>query len=155
MVEISEVVTVDAVLVEAFERLIPQLSTTSAPPARGDLEKLVASDATVLFIASDDQETVGALTLVLMRIPTGIRARIEDVVVDQAAQGQGIGRRLSEAAIARALAVGATTVDLTSRPNRAAANRLYEKLGFQRRDTHVFRLRLPPVEDIDGVKSDV
>lgn len=155
MVEISEVVTVDAVLVEAFERLIPQLSTTSAPPARGDLEKLVASDATVLFIASDDQKTVGALTLVLMRIPTGIRARIEDVVVDQAAQGQGIGRRLSEAAIARALAEGATTVDLTSRPNRAAANRLYEKLGFQRRDTHVFRLRLPPVEDIDGVKSDV
>lgn len=142
MIDIREVVEVDAGLVESFERLIPQLSTTSPPPSRDDLEKLVASDAVVPFVALDGEHVVGALTLVLLRIPTGIRARIEDVVVDQAGRGQGIGRRLSETAIARAVAEGATTVDLTSRPDRVAANRLYEKLGFERRDTHVYRLRV-------------
>jgi ribosomal protein S18 acetylase RimI-like enzyme len=106
----------------------------------------VASPATVLFVARDPHrngEIAGTLTLALFRIPTGLRAWIEDVVVDTEARGQGIGEALTRAAIQRAVAAGATTVDLTSRPSREAANRLYVRVGFTRRETNVYRYVCP------------
>ncbi|MDH3752575.1 MAG: GNAT family N-acetyltransferase [Acidimicrobiia bacterium] len=138
-VEIEAATVADDELVAAFERLIPQLSSSNPPPSRDVLAEIIASDASVLLVARDGGRIVGSLTLVLFRIPTGMRAWIEDVVVDTAARGRGVGRALNEAAVAMADAAGATTVDLTSRPSREAANRLYQRLGFVRRDTNVYR----------------
>ncbi len=144
MVDIIRVQSVDDKLVDALARLVPQLSSTSAIPTEEDLRRLVESDTTVLFVARDSDVIVGSLTLVLVRIPTGLRARIEDVVVDSSARGRGVGTLLSQAAIRLAAKAGAKTIDLTSRPDRAAANRLYERLGFERRDTFVYRYQLDP-----------
>jgi ribosomal protein S18 acetylase RimI-like enzyme len=108
---------------------------------------IVASPATVLFIARDDDDArtiVGCLTLAVFRIPTGLRAWIEDVIVDQSARRRGVGEALNREAIARAQAAGARTVDLTSRPSREAANRLYQRLGFHPRDTNVYRYEHRP-----------
>jgi ribosomal protein S18 acetylase RimI-like enzyme len=127
-------------LVDAFARLLPQLSTSSPPVTREALAEIVASPATVLLVARGDGGTVlGSLTLVLFRVPTGIRAWIEDVVVDGDARGQGVGEALNRYAIDVAAERGARSVDLTSRPSREAANRLYQRLGFEPRDTNVYR----------------
>ncbi len=139
-IEIATVVTDE--LMDAMARLIPQLSSSNPPPSRDEVEALVASEASVLFVASDDTSVLGMLTLILFRIPTGLRAWIEDVVVDDDARGKGVARRLSEAAVGHAREAGATTVDLTSRPKREAANRLYQSIGFVRRDTNVYRYQL-------------
>lgn len=137
-VQIEDEVTDE--LVEAFVRLTPQLSSSSPPPTREQLTEIVASPATHLLIARDDQgRIVGSLTLVLFRIPTGLRAWIEDVVVDGEARGQGVGEALNRFAIDVAAERGARSVDLTSRPSREAANRLYRRLGFEPRDTNVYR----------------
>jgi ribosomal protein S18 acetylase RimI-like enzyme len=140
LAEISEATSVTPELVDAFGRLVPQLSRSAPPMDAAALEEIVASPATVLLVARDDAGTiVGSLTLVLFRIPTGRRAWIEDVVVDEAASRQGVGAALNEEALRRAQAAGARSVDLTSRPDREVANRLYQRLGFQRRDTNVYR----------------
>ena len=123
----------------ACHRLIPQLSTSSAPISAQELEEIIESDTTVLFAARSGQEIVGLLTLAIFRIPTGVRAWIEDVVVDNQARGKGVGDALNRAALAEAERRGAKTVDLTSRPSREAANRLYQRLGFKQRDTNVYR----------------
>ncbi len=133
---------VDDELVAAFDRLVPQLSSSSPPPSADHLDALLASDDTVLFIARLDGHIVGSLTLAFYRIPTGIKAWIEDVVVDETASGRGIGTLLNEAALDEARARGAKSVDLTSRPSRAAANHLYQRIGFERRDTNVYRYTL-------------
>lgn len=132
-------------LVRAFARLIPQLSSSSPPPTRSELAEIVASPATELFVArapGPDGPIVGALTLALFRIPTGVRAWIDDVVVDDDARGGGVGEALNRAALAHARAAGAKSVDLTSRPSREAANRLYRRIGFTSRDTNVYRFDL-------------
>ena len=139
MVEIYEAVEVTDELVEAMARLVPQLSSSKPPPSAAELQEIIDSDAVRLLMARDQRGVVGTLTLVLFRIPTGIRAWIEDVIVDEGARGSGIGRSLNEAAIERALAAGAVTVDLTSRPSREDANRLYQRLGFSKRETNVYR----------------
>jgi ribosomal protein S18 acetylase RimI-like enzyme len=127
-------------LVAAFERLTPQLSRSSPLPSAEQLAEIVASPATALLVArGDDGTIVGSLTLVLFRIPTGLRAWIEDVVVDGDARGQGVGEALNRFAIDVAAERGARSVDLTSRPSREAANRLYRRLGFEPRDTNVYR----------------
>ncbi len=140
---VTEVAGVDEVtdeLVAAFARLIPQLSSSSPPPSRSDLEEMVASPASVLLVARDaNGAVVGSLTLALFRVPTGLRAWIEDVVVDESARGEGAGEALVVAATGRAAAAGARSVDLTSRPSREAANRLYLRLGFEPRTTNVYR----------------
>jgi len=139
---IVEVTEVTEELCTAFQRLIPQLSSSNPPPTHAQLAEIVSSPATVLFIARDPDhggEIVGTLTLALFRIPTGLRAWIEDVVVDASARNRGVGEALNQAALRRAAARGASTVDLTSRPSRAAANRLYQRIGFTRRDTNVYR----------------
>ncbi|MDE0066460.1 MAG: GNAT family N-acetyltransferase [Acidimicrobiaceae bacterium] len=139
MVEIYEATEATEELVEAMGRLVPQLSRSNPPPSAAALQKIVDSDAATLLIARDHTGVVGTLTLVLFRIPTGIRAWIEDVVVDEGARGSGVGRSLNEAAIERALAIGAVSVDLTSRPSREEANRLYQRMGFSKRETNVYR----------------
>ena len=144
VIHTTEVVEVDDELVAAFERLTPQLSSSSAAPGADQLAAIVSSPATVMFIARnvDTGQIVGSLTLALFRIPTGMRAWIEDVVVDEAARGQGVGSALNHAALERARQDGAKTVDLTSRPTREAANRLYKRLGFVQRETNVYRFSL-------------
>jgi ribosomal protein S18 acetylase RimI-like enzyme len=139
-VEIPSVVTDE--LVSAFRFLIPQLSSSNPPPTRADLEEIVSSPATILLIARVDGLIVGSLTLAVFRIPTGLRAWIEDVVVDGTARGHGVGEALNVAAIDEARRLGAVTVDLTSRPSREAANRLYQRLGFKARETNVYRFEI-------------
>jgi ribosomal protein S18 acetylase RimI-like enzyme len=106
------------------------------------LQKIVSSDATLLLIAKLDGRIVGSLTLALFQIPTGLRAWIEDVVVDGSARGSGVGEALNTFAVNESRQRGATTIDLTSRPSREAANRLYQRLGFVQRDTNVYRFTL-------------
>jgi ribosomal protein S18 acetylase RimI-like enzyme len=147
-VEVSEVEGAAAVtseIVAAFARLIPQLSSSNPPPSGPELEAIAGSQAARLLVARDPDragEIVGSLTLVVFRIPTGLRAWIEDVVVDGSARGRGVGDALNRAALDRARAAGCRTVDLTSRPSREAANRLYQRLGFIERTTNVYRFDL-------------
>jgi ribosomal protein S18 acetylase RimI-like enzyme len=132
-------------LVEAFGRLIPQLSSSNPPPSETELAEICESPASVLLVAvdrDDDDRILGSLTLAWFRIPTGVRAWIEDVVVDESARGHGVGELLNRAALDRARQLGAKTVDLTSRPSREAANRLYQRIGFVPRDTNVYRFSL-------------
>lgn len=129
-------------VVEAFGVLIPQLSRSNPAPTRAELEALVSSEASTLFVARVDGRIAGSLTLAMFRIPTGVRAWIEDVVVDEAARGHGVGEALNRAALDHARTNGAITVDLTSRPSREAANRLYKRMGFEQRDTNVYRYTL-------------
>ncbi len=140
--EVTICETVTDEVVEAFARLIPQLSSSNPPPSRSQLEALVASEASSLFVARVEGVIVGSLTLATFRIPTGVRAWIEDVVVDESARGHGVGEALNRAALDRARVEGAITVELTSRPSREAANRLYQRLGFVTRDTNVYRFTL-------------
>jgi ribosomal protein S18 acetylase RimI-like enzyme len=139
-VVVSEATEVTPELIAAFTRLIPQLSSSSPPPGHDELVEIVGSERSVLLVARDHGGTiVGSLTLALFRVPTGVRAWIEDVVVDESARGAGAGGALVVAALERADAAGARTVDLTSRPSRQAANRLYLRLGFEARTTNVYR----------------
>ena len=144
-IEVTEVTEVTPEVITAFERLIPQLSRSNPPPKAAELHDMADSAASIVLIARDPDrggEIVGSLTLALFRIPTGLRAWIEDVVVDESARGRGVGEALNQHAIARARAAGARTVDLTSRPSREAANRLYQRIGFTERDTNVYRYDL-------------
>jgi len=136
---IEEVTEVSGELVEAFARLTPQLSRSAAPPGEQELKRIVQSDASRLLVAKVEGAIVGSLTLALYPIPTGLRAWIEDVVVDEDVRGQGIGAALNQEALKVARDQGARTVDLTSRPSREAANRLYQRLGFKQRETNVYR----------------
>lgn len=140
--EIVEVTEVTQALIDAFVKLTPQLSSSNPPPSPEVLAEIVCASSTVLFAAVHEEQIVGALTLATYRIPTGLRAHIEDVVVDGEARGMGVGRALSEAALQRAKDQGCSTVDLTSRPAREAANRLYQHMGFVKRDTNVYRYTL-------------
>jgi ribosomal protein S18 acetylase RimI-like enzyme len=139
-IEVEEVSSMTPVVAQAIANLVRQLSSSAKVPSRRELEQIVHSPATVLLAARTSDKIVGMLTLVLFRIPTGVRGIIEDVVVDEASRGRGIAEALTREALARSKAGGART--LTSRPSREAANRLYEKLGFQKRDSNVYRFSL-------------
>lgn len=143
-VRVEEVSSPHDDVVEALVRLVPQLSSSAPAPSVQEVRAMVESPATVLFVAraADGDDVVGSLTLAVFRIPTGLRAWIEDVVVDAAARGQGVGSALVRAAIERAGNMGCRSVDLTSRPSRDDANRLYQTLGFVRRQTNVYRYDL-------------
>ena len=133
---------VDDELVAAFTRLLPQLSRGAPVLTRAAIREIVEGPASTVLVARDGRaggQIVGMLTLVVFRIPTGVRAWIEDVVVDEGVRGRGVGEALSQEAIRRAVGLGARTVELTSRPSREAANRLYQRLGFVRRDSNVYR----------------
>ncbi len=133
---------VDQALVAAFAELIPQLSRTSPPPTATELAEIAACAESDLFVAELDGRVVGALTLATYRIPTGLKAWIEDVVVAAEARGHGVGEALNQAALASARERGAKHVSLTSRPSREAANRLYQRIGFAPYDTNIYRYSL-------------
>jgi ribosomal protein S18 acetylase RimI-like enzyme len=139
-----EIVTrADAELHEAFQRLVPQLTNNNPPPTLDELAALVHEAASTLLIARDeDGVIVGALSLTVYRVPTGIRSIIEDVIVDISARGQGIGEELMLRAIEIAREKGAAGITLTSNPLRVAANKLYARLGFQKRDTNAYQMKL-------------
>jgi hypothetical protein len=124
MIHIEEITQVTDELMDAFRRLVPQLSSTNPAPTVDEVAQMVNSPATVVLVARDmgkgQGAIVGSLTLAMFRIPTGMRAWIEDV----AAQA------------------GAKTVDLTSRPSREAANRLYVRVGFEKRETNIYRYKI-------------
>jgi ribosomal protein S18 acetylase RimI-like enzyme len=142
MIRVEECNEVSDELVAAMALLVPQLSSSSPPPDAEALMEIVESGSTHLLVAIDDDAggaIVGSMTLVVFRIPTGLRAWIEDVVVDGDARGKGVGEALNRTALEIAERLGARSVDLTSRPSREAANRLYQRLGFVQRDTNVYR----------------
>jgi len=144
-VTIEAAETASEELLDAVARLVAQLSRSAPPPSAQRLREIVASPASQLLIARDEaRDIVGMLTLALFPIPTGVRAWIEDVVVDERARGRGIAAALTREALALAARDGARTVELTSRPDREAANRLYAKLGFRLRETNVYRYEPPP-----------
>lgn len=126
-------------LLAGLNILLPQLSANATTLTMADVETMVNSDAATLFVATDNGAVVGTLTLVIFPIPTGVRAWIEDVVVDENARGLGIGEALTTAAVDEARGRGVRSIDLTSRPSREVANALYRKLGFERRETNVYR----------------
>lgn len=128
----------DGRLVEAMARLIPQLSARRTPPDHVELAEIVASHGTSLLVARDGDDVLGTLTLVLYRVPTGIRGWIHDVVVDESARGRGVGAALTMEALRLAEAAAAISVELTTREDRAEANRLYRRLGFELRETNVY-----------------
>ena len=141
--KVEEATAVTAELVDAFARLIPQLSKSSPAPGGDQLEAIVTAEDTHLLVARDDDgRIVGTTTLVVFRIPTGVRAWIEDVVVDEAAGGKGVGKALTRSALDLARRHHAKTVVLTSRPSREVANGMYQSLGFTSRDTNVYRKML-------------
>ena len=146
-VEISIAGAATPEVVDAFARLLPQLSSSAIPLTRDALAEILASPQNTVLLARDPGaggRIIGTLTLVIFRIPTAIRAWIEDVVVDNAARGRGVGEALTLAAVKAAKDRGAKTVDLTSRQSRKAAHRLYEKSGFHVRDTSVYRFGPKP-----------
>ena len=127
-------------LTDAYRVLIPQLSSSSNPPTGEALQRIIESDSAQILIAEDENgEILGTMTLIIFQIPTGMRAWIEDVVVDSSARGKGIGKKLNLAALELAKQAGAKTVDLTSRPARQEANQLYRSIGFADRETNVYR----------------
>ena len=145
-VEIIDTATPE--LVKAMNALIPQLSTSTPPLSDAQVAEFVAQPAVYLFVYRPDEADsegnrpiLGTLSLATFDIPTGRRAWVEDVVVDNAARGQGAGQKLVEAAVAHAAAIGSKSVDLTSRPTREAANRLYKRAGFELRETNVYRYK--------------
>lgn len=140
VIEVVEQVTDE--VVEALARLVRQLSASAPPVQRQDVEAVVSSDSTRLLVARNADGIVGSLTLVIVSIPTGIRAWIEDVIVDERARGSGVGTLLTREAVTLARQAGARTVDLTSRPSRKAANALYQREGFVQRETNVYRYTL-------------
>ena len=139
-----EIVTqADEELYEAFQRLVPQLTNNNPPPSLNDLADLVRDASSTLMVARNDHgEIVGALTLTVYRVPTGIRSIIEDVIVDNSARGQGIGDALMKYAINLAREKGAQNISLTSNPMREAANRLYLRVGFKKRETNAYQMKL-------------
>ena len=140
-VETADVATDD--LLVAINHLIPQLSSSFEGLDHEGLATIIDDPATSLLIArSPELGVVGTLTLALFTLPTGVRAWIEDVVVDESARGMGAAKALVQRALELAHSAGATTVDLTSRPSRVAANQLYVSMGFEARETNVYRFSL-------------
>jgi ribosomal protein S18 acetylase RimI-like enzyme len=138
-VQVEVLREVTSEVVEAFGRLLPQLSASAAPLDEAALGAIAESPASTVLLARSDGLIAGSLTLVMFPIPTGMRAWIEDVVVDESARGQGVGAALSLEALRLAQAAGVRTVDLTSRPSRVAAGRLYERIGFTERESRLYR----------------
>ncbi len=137
---ISLQTTVTPQLIAAFEKLTPQLNTSLPLPAFKDLESIISSESTYLFTGEENGEIVGTISIVIYKIPSGMKAWIEDVIVDEAARGRGYGKELILFAVDFLKNKGIPSVNLTSAPSRVAANKMYQSLGFQLRDTNVYRL---------------
>lgn len=135
-----EVVTDD--IVEAFGKLIPQLVNDRPAPTKEQLESVVSSDNSLVFIARQAGRIIGTFSMVVYRIPTGIKASVEDVVADSSVRGKGVGEAMLRYAAKYAANMGVSKLDLTSKPSRIAANSLYRKIGFELRETNVYRLEI-------------
>lgn len=132
----------DEELYEAFQRLVPQLTQNNPPPTQEELAALINEPSSTLMLARNESgQIVGALSLTVYRVPTGVRSIIEDVIVDVSARGQGIGEALMQRAIETAREKGASNIALTSNPLRVAANALYLKMGFQKRETNAYQMK--------------
>lgn len=132
-------------LCEAIQRLIPQLGIHKISPTRGELHELIGSEASTLLVAREPDESgsiVGILCLTIYRVPTGLRSIIEDVIVDESMRRRGIGEALVRCALEMARDAGADGVSLTSNPRRDAANRLYQSMGFELRQTNPYFYKL-------------
>ena len=141
-VKVTQVIEMTEELYLACQRLVPQLTHNNPPPTREQLAQMLTSSASYLFMARDPDfgdGIIGLATLVLYRVPTGVRGYIEDVVVDEMARGRRIGEALTRACLEWAEHAGAAQVMLTSNPGRTAANRLYQRMGFEERKTNVYR----------------
>ena len=135
---ITEVTEISPTDYKAYCDLLPQLSPHVNTPSLDYLNQVLASSQVSFFMAKSDV-LVGGLTLVFNHLTTGLSVRIEDVIVDQRMRGQGLGRKLMEAALVKAQEEGAKAISLSSNPKRVAANQLYQKLGFQPITTNVYR----------------
>ena len=143
MIRICEAHEATEALVDAFARLLPQLSERLTAPDCATVERIVAAPATrQLTAVTDEGRIVGLLSVAFYDVPSGRKAWIEDVVVDAAARGRGVGEALVRAALSVAREEGAARVMLTSNAARRAAHRLYERMGFVRYETDCFRLEL-------------
>jgi ribosomal protein S18 acetylase RimI-like enzyme len=141
MINIFEITEADDSTLDAVNRLLPQLSKSSKLINWSTLQKLTNSECTRLYVAKEDDTIFGMLSLVVFSIPTGTKAWIEDVVVDERARGKGVGKELMNHALNVAKELGAKSADLTSRPSREAANKLYQAIGFEGRETNVYRYK--------------
>ena len=138
---IVRVTAVTDELVDAIHRLFPQLKLNDPTLSREEIEALVSAESSILLVGRYPDESapiVCMLTLIVYRVPSGIRAHIEDVVVDEALRGKGIGEALMRHALSMAREAGADGVALTSNPRREAANRLYQRLGFKPWETNLY-----------------
>ncbi|HLA86424.1 MAG TPA: GNAT family N-acetyltransferase [Anaerolineales bacterium] len=141
--QIEIVTQADDELYGAFQRLVPQLTDNNPPPSLDNLAALLQDTASTLIVARHENgKIVGALTLAVYRVPTGIRSVIEDVIVDVSVRGEGIGEGLMRRAIELAREKGANNISLTSNPMREAANKLYLRVGFTKRDTNAYQIKL-------------
>jgi ribosomal protein S18 acetylase RimI-like enzyme len=134
---IEQLQEADEDLVETVRRLLPQLTEARTPPTLEQLRETVRTQ-TLLIARDDDGRILGMLTFVLYRVSSGLKGRIEDVIVDQSARGQGVGEALTREGMRRANEAGVLMLELTSMPYRQAANRLYRRLGFVRKPTNVY-----------------
>jgi len=141
MIKIFEITEADDASLDAVNRLLPQLSKSAKIINGSTLQKLTKSECTRLYVAKEGDTIFGMLSLVVFSIPTGTKAWIEDVVVDERARGKGVGKELMNHALSVAKELGAKSADLTSRPSREAANKLYQAIGFERRETNVYRYK--------------
>lgn len=141
---IEQVTIATEELVEAFQRLMPQLTGNHPPPSLAELRTLVAFPGSRLLVARESETgpVVGSATLSILRTPTGLHARLEDVIVDASLRGRGIGEALTREVLRLAKESGADYIALTSNPRREAANKLYQRVGFQKWETNVYRLDL-------------
>jgi ribosomal protein S18 acetylase RimI-like enzyme len=143
MINISELTEASSSVLQSINELLPQLSSSAQVISMDRLSELVESDNTLIFIGTDESgQILGMLSLIVMKIPTGNKAWIEDVVVDQSARGKGMGKALMNHALEKAKELAVKSVDLTSRPSREKANMLYQSLGYQIRETNVYRHKI-------------
>ena len=142
MIEISEIQQADEAVLTSVNRLLPQLSKSAKLIDIKQLNRLTESECTRLYFAKEGTEVLGMLSLVVFPIPTGIKSWIEDVVVDERARGKGVGKALMKKALAEAVNLGTKSIDLTSRPSRETANKLYQSIGYQERETNVYRYKI-------------
>lgn len=143
MINISELTETSSSVLQSINELLPQLSSSAQVISMDRLSELVESDNTIIFLGTDDNDQIlGMLSLIVMKIPTGNKAWIEDVVVDQSARGKGMGKALMNHALEKAKELAVKSVDLTSRPSREKANMLYQSLGYQIRETNVYRHKI-------------
>jgi len=141
MIKIFEISKADDETFDAVNRLLPQLSKSANLINLEKLHKLCSSECTRLYFAKEGEFILGMLSLVVFSIPTGTKAWIEDVVVDQKARGKGVGKALMNHALDESKKCGVKSIDLTSRPSRESANKLYQSLGYEVRETNVYRYK--------------